>query len=358
MTASDCARRDRVWDVIIVGQGLAGTSLAWALLDAGWSVLVIDGNEAVTSSKIAAGLITPITGKRMNESWRFNEAYGVAQHFYRRIEQRTGHRFFDSRTAIRLFSSSEECERWRDKRQSPVISHHLLNPQPDPLEPPGVTDAVDGGFAMRAAQLDVAAYLDVSRRHFTTQTMMLEWGVDVSFEEDRVLVGPFAGRFVISCEGYRATANPYFDWVPFRAAKGEILTVRFERPIAPQTLHKKIWLAPTHDPVIFRAGATYEWHEFDCVPTDAGRAEIEAGLNMLLDIPYEVIDHQAAVRPIIHNSKPVIGMHPTIDRLGYFNGLGSKGSLLAPWCAEQFRDFLVGTGAIVDDLDLRKRFLL
>ena len=54
------------WDVIIVGQGLAGTTLAWHLREAGQRVLVIDACEPVTSSKIAAGLITPITGQRVS----------------------------------------------------------------------------------------------------------------------------------------------------------------------------------------------------------------------------------------------------------------------------------------------------
>ncbi|NOU04706.1 MAG: NAD(P)-binding protein, partial [Hyphomicrobiaceae bacterium] len=46
---------DDIWDTIIVGQGLAGTTLAWRLVDAGQRVLMFDPAEAVTSSKIAAG---------------------------------------------------------------------------------------------------------------------------------------------------------------------------------------------------------------------------------------------------------------------------------------------------------------
>ena len=57
-------------DAIIVGQGLAGTTLAWCLLEAGMSVLVTDPEEEITSSKIAAGLITPITGQRLALSWQ------------------------------------------------------------------------------------------------------------------------------------------------------------------------------------------------------------------------------------------------------------------------------------------------
>jgi glycine oxidase len=51
--------------VIICGQGLAGTLLAWKLLELGQPVIIIDLDEAVTSSKIAAGIVTPITGLRL-----------------------------------------------------------------------------------------------------------------------------------------------------------------------------------------------------------------------------------------------------------------------------------------------------
>jgi hypothetical protein len=42
--------------------------------------------------------------------------------------------------------------------------------------------------------------------------------------------------------------------------------------------------------------------------------------------------------------------------LGYFNGLASKGSLQAPFIAEQFAAFLQGEGEIEQSLDIQKRF--
>ena len=73
-------------DFVIVGQGLAGTTLAWQLLRRGRSVLVIDREGGVTSSRIAAGLITPVTGKRLAKSWRWEELYPAAVAFYRSLE--------------------------------------------------------------------------------------------------------------------------------------------------------------------------------------------------------------------------------------------------------------------------------
>lgn len=53
---------------------------------------------------------------------------------------------------------------------------------------------------------------------------------------------------------------------------------------------------------------------------------------------------------------PVMGTHPTHPQLAYFNGLGSKGSLLAPFFAQQLAACLVGEGEVEPPLNVR-RFL-
>ena len=348
------------WDFIIVGQGLAGTTLAWHLHDSGQRVLLIDAAQPVTSSKIAAGLITPITGQRLVLTSRFDEYLTLAREFYTGIEDRTGRKFFHPRTAVRLFQSDTERQQWSRRRLQPAyqahLQAHLAIPQPAPLNDPNLGDAPHGGFAMSAYQLDVAAYLDASRSILASQSMALDWHRDVEFTADDIRVAGHRTLTLISCEGYAATRNPYFSWVPFKAAKGDILTVRFQAPLPPHSLHRGIWIAPTADPAIFKIGSTYDWENLDQRPSAPARAQIERKLQEFFHVPYHVLDHHAAVRPIIRESQAAIGLHPTHDRLGYFNGLGSKGSLLAPWFAQCFTDFLVRAIPLPDHVDLRKKF--
>ncbi len=342
------------YDTIIAGQGLAGTTLAWALMEAGQRVLVIDADEPVTSSKIAGGLITPITGQRLALSWRVDEMMPAAQAFYSRVEARTGRKVFHARTATRLFASDIEREIWGKRRGKPEFQKHLTAAQPAELLPPEIGDATGGGFDMATAQLDVAAYLAASREHFHYQVMALDWERDVTFAPDHVRVGPHTAQRVISCEGYAATRNPFFAQLPFKGAKGDILTVRFHKPFPQKCLHRGIWIVPAADDGVFRVGATYDWAALDGVPTQPARAEIERKLQDFIRVPYTVIAHQAAVRPIIRESKALLGLHPQYPRLGFFNGLGSKGSLHAPWFAERFADFIVNGVALPADCDVAK----
>jgi len=53
------------FDVAIIGQGLAGTALAWQLHMKRRSLLLIDSGDPSSASRIAAGLMTPITGQRL-----------------------------------------------------------------------------------------------------------------------------------------------------------------------------------------------------------------------------------------------------------------------------------------------------
>jgi glycine oxidase len=352
-----------IWDTIIIGQGLAGTTLAWHLMMADQRVLVIDAEEPITSSKIAAGLITPITGKRMSLSWRNDEFLPVAQQFYCDIEQRTSNRFFYTRTAVRLFGSEADQKTWSKRQQQPGYQAHVLNPQPSPLLASEIADTNLGGFTMHAAQLDVAAYLAVSRAAFSATgaytAMTLDWHHDVSIGSETINIKHLRTRRLISCEGYAATRNPYFAHVPFNAAKGDILTVRFHQPppghgMPAQSLHRDLWVAPTTEPNVFRVGSTYDWTTLDNAPSATARAAIEHKLQAFLRVPYTVLDHQAAVRPIIHLSEAVIGLHSQYQQLGYFNGLGSKGSLHAPWFARCFTEFLVQGTPLPETLNVRK----
>ncbi|MEO1998698.1 MAG: FAD-dependent oxidoreductase, partial [Planctomycetaceae bacterium] len=73
------------FDYLIVGQGLAGTALAWSLTWRHRNILVVDRSRPSSASRVAAGLITPITGQRLTPTWRYNEFWPAAVEFYRRV---------------------------------------------------------------------------------------------------------------------------------------------------------------------------------------------------------------------------------------------------------------------------------
>src|SRR5688572_10582855 len=69
-------------DYIIIGQGLCGTFLSWNLMKAGKRVLVIDEDSPYTATKVASGIINPVTGRRIVRTWRIEELLPFALETY------------------------------------------------------------------------------------------------------------------------------------------------------------------------------------------------------------------------------------------------------------------------------------
>jgi glycine/D-amino acid oxidase-like deaminating enzyme len=348
---------DREHDCIIIGQGLAGTTLAWQLHHRGVNVLLVDRQTGSSASRIAAGLITPVTGKRMARSWRLDEVYPAAVEFYQRMETRLGEPLFLSRQSVRLFLDSAERDEF--ERRSTHMLAGLVR-KPNPLPNPEWFAAPHGGFEMpTAARLDVSRYLDASRRFFDKAggylTAEVDLAADVRVLADRVELPRLerSCRTLIICRGFDTASDPWFGTVRFNAAKGEILTLRIPGLEEARVIHRGIWLAPSGGD-IFRAGSTYVWDDLEPRPTREGRARIEERLKQFLRLPYDVLDHQAAVRPVIDAGYPVLGLHPAYPRIGYFNGLGSKGSLLAPFFADRLASCLVDGSEIERMVDVSK----
>ena len=302
--------------------------------------------------------MTPITGQRLVPSWRFAEFWPVAKAFYRRAECETGTSCFREQPMLRLFRTEQERERFSQSRPAELPVPVSF---PQPLVDETIFKNAWGGFEMVGGQLDVSAFLVASGHFFAKSGFLQTARVDLPHDLDlrsEAVVFPkweLEAKRVIFCEGFAGSENPWFRRVPFDAAKGEILTIRVPGLEEQRVVHCGIWLAPLGDE-LFRAGATYDRENLNASPTQSGREEICRQLKTFLRLPFEVVDHHAAVRPIVLGRHPLIGWHPQFPQLGYFNGLGSKGSLQAPFIAGEFARFLKDEGEIEDILNLQLRF--
>lgn len=346
------------FDFIIIGQGLAGSTLAWQLHWRGQRCMIIDRNEPATSSKIAGGLITPVTGQRLVPTWRLDEFWPAATEFYQRIESETGRQFLHHPGQVRLFQNEAERDRF-DQRDPSQISTPLT--QPDKLVDAGSFHSLFGGFEMpTAARLDIPSFLDATRTYFAKVGLILESDVDIAADlrlaESNVELPRFniRARRLVFCEGFAATGNPWLSALKFDATRGELLTVRVPGLTETRIVGCGVWLAPLGND-LFRVGSTYDWQKLDSAPTDAGRKELCERLARFLRLPFEVVDHQAAVRPILVGRHPVLGLIPNEPRLAVFNGLGSKGSLQAPLLGQQLTELLLDQRPADESVDIQHR---
>jgi glycine oxidase len=324
--------------ITIIGGGLAGCVMAWALRARNREVVLLDRGEEVTASKVAAGIVNPVTGPKLTKTWRLEQLWPAALNFYDSIRKKTGREVFRQMPLIRLFNSPREARQWEKRLGSPGYVECLASVALDPGN--------DLKAQYGAITLENSGYLDIPEFIALTREMLgAGWRSGQSREVQEEGITLF-------CEGVSGAANPLFEWVPFKPAKGEILTLAI-----PGLDQQRIvncggaWLLPVGGGQ-FRCGATYDWGCSEPKPTAEGRGVIEERLGRFLKLPYEVIDHQAGIRPVVRESRLLCGMHPSQSRVGFFNGLGSKGVLNAPFFAGNFADYLCGGGPIDPEVDL------
>jgi glycine/D-amino acid oxidase-like deaminating enzyme len=331
----------------IVGGGLAGTTLQWAFHLRGVPSFILDAGPSQRASQVAAGLMTPITGKRFNLSWRWHELFDQARTFYQAIEAELGQTLFLPRCVVRLFQTQTE----REKHLARLFAHHadVVSDIAPPLNRQQI-NAPHGGFAMpTAGQLDVTMYLAASQAYFIEHGQYHTQTVPANCMNIPGTLG------VIFCQGAGLQASTAFAQVPLRRGKGEVLEVEIPGYTELRVLNNSLWLAPTHTPGVYRAGATYAWNDTTPDPTAAGRAEIETRLRQMLRCNFSVRQHLVGIRPITPQQRPWVGRHPQHHGLYYFNGLSSKGALLAPTFATQLVNFLLDGTPLDPDCDLQER---
>ena len=305
---------------IIVGQGLAGTCLAWALWRRGVNFTLIDRGVG-GSSRVAAGMVNPVTGKNFEPSWRIAEFLPEALEFYTQIEARIGRQVWYPLPVLRLAGSDKEWRKISDKLAEPHVAPWVGGQVVPPMGWSGAV-AVRGG-----GRLDTRAFMDGSRDFF--QPLGCYQLGDVPFTDN--------GDGVIWCEGAAGLLAGRYG--PQRCAKGEILTLRAKGWDESQIrIGAGGWLVPQGGG-LFKVGSTYEWNELDEIPTTQGCARVEEIANRLGGSKFEVIGHEAGVRPVLRRSEPLIG--PLAEGGWMFNALGSKGSLYAPGMAARLARWLL-----------------
>lgn len=332
-------------DTLIVGQGLAGTAIAWSLYDRGASFLVVDECASTTSSRVAAGLITPVTGQRAATCWEWSQASHEATEYYRKVEQYLGKTFYCTQSAVRLYQSEAEGAK--------LVERFNINSNPYIEDYPCEEKERDsqyyhndfGGFRMPdARRLDTAAYIDGSRDYFRQRDCFLSASIDAEREVSHLVDGieipklNVIAKNLVLTQGHVSMNSSWFPSLPLSLVQGDILSIEVDGLVEDRTIHCGIWLVPnersqTRDRFSFLVGATYRRDRFDGLPSPDGRVELETKLKSWLKTPFKVVHHSAGIRPGSYDQKPLLGPSRIAPRIWILNGLGGKGALYGPWMA-------------------------
>ncbi len=345
-------------DTLIVGQGLAGSLLAWQLINAGRSVCVIDDGHESSSSLVAAGLINPLAGMRFNRRPEANDWLRAADHWYADLAAHFGEAFFHPLPMLRLFRSAEQRRFYVRRLQDPA-SRGLLGETfaadacPEPVHAP------KGGFLQqRTGYVDLPLLLTRLRRWLRSGNALREQILDHEAVEpvaDGVRVGELKARRLVFCDGARLRFNRWFRDLPLAPDQGEILNLRVAGWQPRHIVNGAHWVLPLANGEL-RLGATHERSRLDNRPTRAGARELLAGLKTLRPNAgaTEIVQHQAGIRPATRDRYPLIGRHPEHSGLWVFNGFGARGALTIPWYAQCLCAHLLDRAPLPPEADIAR----
>src|SRR4051812_28367728 len=105
------------------------------------------------------------------------------------------------------------------------------------------------------------------------------------------------------------------------------------RPYQEHIFKKGLMLVPLPEQDLFWVGSNYLWEFSDDQPSEAFRRHATAVLDGWLKKPYTVREHRASLRPATIERRPFAGLHPQFSQIGILNGMGTKGTSLAPFFA-------------------------
>jgi glycine/D-amino acid oxidase-like deaminating enzyme len=340
------------YDYLIVGAGIAGSVLAYELNKKNRSFLIADENEQSSASKVAAGIYSPVVFKRLTRSWKAEELIPAMLEFYSEAENVMNRKIIHPVEIFKIFSSVEEQNNWVlcSERGNKYLTDKIF---PD-AGVESIYSPFGGAYVKQSGYINVQSMLEGMADLFKSEKRLINTNVnyeDIVIKKGVVLWNGNEFGKIIFCEGYKTTRNPWFSCIPFVPAKGEVIAFYSKGLNLKNIVNCGIYIVPLGDNK-YISGSNYEWNFTDDRPTEKIKNEFALKLQSVIKVPFEVISHSAGIRPAVKDRRPVLGTHPQYPEIGIFNGMGTKGVMLAPYFSEVFIKFLEEQKTLSKEVDI------
>lgn len=328
-------------DYLIVGGGLAGATLACRLLQKQRSFVLVDPYQTESASSVSAGICNPVVFRRLNLSWMADTLMNEATAFYSQLESNLSTPLLDERSIVRVFSSEDEKAFWKAKINEVHLHHRIALAEQLPAAEMLHANR-GGGLVKGVLQVHIAHLFNALRERLILENRLITQPFDytkLTISEESVSWQGIEAKRLVFCEGHGVSNNPFFNWLPLKPVKGEALLLTINELPDKHLYSKKITLCPLGN-ATWWAGATYDWEDLSLNTTSEARNTLLEQLRNLIQLPFQVIDHKAGIRPAAADRRPLLGQHPDHQSLYVFNGFGTKGCMIAPYFSKCLLDFM------------------
>ena len=341
-------------DYIIVGLGLSGISFCQKLKQNQKSFVVIDHCKQ-SASRVGSGLFNPIALKRAKLIWRGHQLMTMSIPFYKALEIDLGIQCVHEAPILKIMQRTADINDWHRASAiadcKPYINHDIAqNTNPFITAPLGLgavknTGWVDTGLLVERYSLYLESKKAIIKTAFDSNALKIT--------EKGVRYGKIEAKYIIFTQGVGLISNPRFSFIPLQKTKGELMVIECENLRENSIIHGGVFIIPLGNNR-YRVGSTYNWIDQNEGTTTSARMTLQTKLNKIVHTTYQIINQSAGFRPTTPDRRPVIGVHPEFPQLTVCNGLGSRGVLQAPFCAELLYDHIENGTLIPKEININR----
>ena len=358
-------------DVIVLGSGIAGLSVADAVRQRDKSCVVVDPNPPGSGASAApAMLINPAAGKRAKKTWESGSAFEAITGLMERVERHTGEKFYELKGVIRPALTEKMAVdfqksptkydwekgrlKWMERGQFGSTFPYLLNPY-------------GGLFIEQAGTVDGQLFNKSLIRYLEDHEVGFLFGQSPDISKVNHLwqltteKGSYQSPVLIDASGASQAVSQWWDRLPLHQVKGQTTTYTFTQPLPlDASVSGMGYLAfLSYKPFVLTAGSTYEHHFEYTDPDQGGLEKNQKKLTRMLPGITDTIESAtqwSAVRVTLPDRQPVIGEHPGQKNLYIIGALGSKGLLMGRYLAEMLVSHII-TGTEIPEKVSVQRYL-
>jgi len=343
-------------DYIVVGLGLAGLAFTKELEKNKKSFLVFENNSQ-NSSMVAGGVYNPVVLKRFTPVWNATDQLNIALPFYKDLEIQFNKKYDYPVDIYRIFKSVEEQNNWFTACDNPVLSNYMSTKLIKEKHE-GVLADFGYGKLLNTGRIDTKSLLEDCRNYLLKNNLIR----NESFQYSELKIAANGVEYkdiiaskIVFCEGFGLKKNPFFNELPMQEAKGELITIHAPNLNIDFMIKSAVFVLPLGNNN-YKVGATFNWKDKTQLPTEEGKNELTAKLKSVIDVPFEIVEHIAGIRPTVKDRRPLAGKHPKHQNLAVLNGLGTRGVMIAPTVAKALYDHLENRIALDQEISIA-RFL-
>lgn len=341
-------------DYIIVGLGLSGLCLAEKLRKENKPFLVYD-NHSQDASLVAGGVFNPVILKRFTLAWNAHKQLPYAKNFYHQLEKSLAINAVEELPILRRFNSVEEQNNWFNASDKPFLNAYLSASLVKKVE--GVRSSFSFGKVLGTGILHTQRLVSAYKNFLLSENLLVREFFDyddLNIGSSEINYKEITTKQIVFCEGYGLKQNPYFKDLELVGNKGEYITIKCEGlALKNHMLKFSLFVIPLGDQ-LFKVGATYDRSFQDRYATSEAKEEIISKLKKILNVPFEVVNQEAGIRPTTTDRRPLLGRHPKYANLYVNNGFGSRGVIIAPSAANWMYNFIENDEDLPKEVNIKR----